>query len=211
MLTIAQQSHQSRDLAFTVVGFFPSGEGYSDTVLARDPEEAKIRVISDLRYSEEGGDLEVSCVLDAAGKVVEDSTADAFDMLVESDALEILITHLRETIPGPATSAADASEASEIDMLNTYLELFELVLSDAPHALDGLTIGADGYADEDLTLRFIDSMGADHEIIPAEALLHLARKSLQLGFGPAAAQIESLATRARSAVSLAVLEAICES
>lgn len=211
MLTIAQQSHQSRDLAFTVVGFFPNGEGYSDTVLARDPEEAKIRVISDLCYAEEGGDLEVSCVVDAAGKVVADSAGGAFDMLVESEALELLISHLRETIPGPAISARSASEACEVDTLNTYLELFELVLSDAPHVLDGLAVGAQGYADEDLMLHFIDSMGVSHEIIPAEALVHLARKSRQLGLGPAAVQLEALATRARFAVSLAVLESICES
>lgn len=209
MLTAATQPH-ARDLAFTVVGFFPSGEPFSDTVVASQPQEAKIRVIAGLRYMEEGGDLEVSCVIDdATGKVVDETPLESF--LSESLALDSLVYQLREAIPGPAlTFGHDGLTAAEIDKLNAYLELFELVLSDAPHALDGITVGAEGYADEDLMMRFIDSMGAEHEIIPAEALATLASTSLRLGFTPAAAQIEELARRARSAVSLAVLEGICE-
>ena len=195
------------DRAFTVVGFFPSGEGFSDTVLARLPEDAKIRVIAGLRYTDEGGDLEVSCVLDAAGMVVEGSL-DSFCIMNELEAMDSLVAQLREALPGPATS--DGTDVETIDKLNAYLELIELVLSDSPHALDGVSAGATGYAEEDLTLQFIDSMGTQHEINPAHALSALAEKSLQLGWNPAAAQIEELTFRAGSAVSLAIIHAICD-
>ena len=196
------------DRAFTVVGFFPSGEGFSDTVLARLPEDAKIRVIAGLRYKDEGGDLEVSCVLDAAGKVVDEDSLDSFCIMNELEAMDTLVAQLREAFPGPATS--EGADVETIDKLNAYLELIELVLSDSPHALDGVSAGAAGYAEEDLTLQFIDSMGTQHEINPAQALSALAEKSLQLGWNPAAAQIEELALRAGSAVSLAIIHAICD-
>ena len=208
MLT-AQQSH-ARDLAFTVVGFFPSGEPFSDSVVVSQPEEAKIRVVAGLRYAEEGGDLEVSCVIDeTTGKVVDETPLESF--LPESFALDTLVTQLREAIPGPALMPGlDVTAFGEIDKLNAYLELFELVLSDAPHALDGIAGGVEGYDDEDLMMRFIDSMGVEHEIIPAEALMTLASTSRHLGWTPAAVQLEELARHARSAVSLAILESICE-
>lgn len=196
------------DRAFTVVGFFPSGEGFSDTVLARLPEDAKIRVIAGLRYTDEGGDLEVSCVLDAAGKVVDEDSLDSFCIMNELEAMDSLVAQLREAFPGPATRVG--GDVETIDKLNAYLELIELVLSDSPHALDGVSAGAVGYAEEDLTLQFIDSMGTQHEINPAQALSALAEKSLQLGWNPAAAQIEELAFRAGSAVSLAIIHAICD-
>ncbi|MBG6083215.1 hypothetical protein [Rubrivivax gelatinosus] len=208
MLT-AQQPH-ARDLAFTVVGYFPSGEPFSDTVVASQPQEAQTRVTAGLRYAEEGGELEVSCVIDdATGQVVDQAPLDP--LMSESMALDSLVLQLRGALPGPAqVSGLDGFTVAEIGKLTAYLELFELVLSDAPFALDGITVGAEGYADEDLTMRFIDSMGVEHEIIPAEALATLAATSLRLRFTPAAAQIEELAQRGRSAVSFAVLEGICD-
>lgn len=200
----------SRDLAFTVVGFYPSGEGFSDTIQATRADEAKIRVIAAQMYSEDGGDIEVSCVLDASGKVVDDAVLGAADILSESSALESLIQHLRREVAGPTEMmVACPHDVVQTNKLNAYLELFELVLSDAPSALDTISIGSSDYTEQDLTLQFIDSQGRDYQIVPAEALLALAQKSHELGWIPAASQIEELASKAGTAVSLAILEAVC--
>ena len=202
--TVAPQSsnrQQPQERAYTVTGYFPSGESYSDTVVALSPIDARIRVIASLRYEEDGGDLSVSRVMDAStGKVVEDGP---LDLPSESEALETLVFQLRGSIPSLASSG-------ETGTLNAYLELFELLLSDAPHALDGIAAGEEGYAEEDLMMQFIDSSGADHTIVPAVALAALVQKSQELAWSPAAAQLAELAARARVAVSLSIIDALCE-
>jgi hypothetical protein len=204
------QQQSRRDHAFTVVGFYPSGEGFSDTIQATRADEAKIRVIAGQMYSEDGGDIEVSCVLDATGQVVDDAVLGAADILSETAALESLIEHLRFKIVGPAeVTDVRPDDVVQTNLLNAYLELFELVLSDAPYALELIEIGSTDYTEQDLTLRFSDSQGRDYEIVPAEALLALAQKSHELGWIPAASQIEELASKAGVPVSLAILEAVC--
>lgn len=208
MTTIDQHDRQGH--SFTVVGFYPSGEGFSDTFHAAHATEAKIRAIAGQMYSESGGDIEVSCVLDSTGKVVDAEVLGVDDILSESTALGALIQHLRLEITGPAEVMHVRSEdVASINQLNAYLELFELVLSDTPYALETLEIGSASYTDQDLTLHFFDTQGREYEVVPAEALLALVRKSHELGWIPAASQIEELAQKAGTAVSLAILEAVC--
>lgn len=198
------------DLAFTVVGFYPSGEGFSDTIRAPRADTAKIKAIAGQMYSEDGGDIEVSCVLDATGTVVDDVVLGAADIQSELSALESLLGQLRQQCTGLAEVMDGGPEDMvQANQLNAYLEFVELVLIDAPHALETINIGSTGYTEQDLALQFIDSQGREYRIVPAEALLALAQKSQELGWIPAASQIEELATKASRPVSLAIIEALC--
>ena len=59
------QSTQPNSQSLLISGLFPSGESFSDVVDADSSYEAMIRVISQARYSDAGGDLEVIQVADA--------------------------------------------------------------------------------------------------------------------------------------------------
>ncbi|QWE97992.1 hypothetical protein [Cupriavidus sp. EM10] len=77
-----------RDL--TIFGFYPSGQKFSGTVKAGSSFEAMIRVLADRRYSDDGGDLAVSSVIDAeTGRVVDGALLSAqHDLLPEVEAIE---------------------------------------------------------------------------------------------------------------------------
>ncbi|WP_432263265.1 hypothetical protein [Cupriavidus sp. TMH.W2] len=195
----------------TIVGNYPSGEAYSDTVQAGSSFEAMIRVLADRRYSDDGGDLEVSCIIDAqTGKVVDDRLLNAeHDLLTEVDAIEQVMEKVTALLPTLSFGALDSVHAvSGYDHLLAYTEYFGLVLAEAPQAFDGLTHGAGATSDEDMTLEFEDSQGLVHQFEPAVALLALAEAALQGGMTTAALQVKTLATVARSSLNLAALDAL---
>ncbi|ABO59707.1 hypothetical protein Bcep1808_6820 (plasmid) [Burkholderia vietnamiensis G4] len=198
-----------RDL--TIVGTYPSGEAYSNTVQAGSSFEAMIRVLADRRYADDGGDLVISRVLDArTGLPVDGVMLSAeHDLLPETEAIDQVIEKVTSLLPALSFGAFGGKHAfSSFDALRAYAEYFGLVLSEAPFALEGLSHGAGVSSDEDMTLEFEDSQGVVHEFEPALALLALAEAVLERGMCAAALQVKTLAMVARSSLNLAALDAL---
>lgn len=178
----------------TVVGFFPSGEGFSDSVSARSPVEAKIRVLADCRYSGEGGDLAISCIIDdATGSAVEvGKSFEGVSLLTEHDAIEEVLQRI--------------IMAGAPDSLAAYIEFFELLLDEAPGVFCDLA-GRSADANEDRSVEFEDAMGESHVFVPSDALLKLADADLSHGFSVAATQLKLMVTRAGAALDWAIIDA----
>src|SRR2546422_794155 len=99
-MSFTQQATQPHVHALTVVGFFPNGDGYSGTVMADTPIDATVRVLAERRYCEDGGDLEVSCVLDAStGDVVCDDVGRPVQLLSDGDAISEVVSQVRADVP----------------------------------------------------------------------------------------------------------------
>lgn len=197
----AAVSFGEKQSAFQVEGYFPSGAEYQETVLAEHCAAALVQVVSRLRYTDDGGELAVSSVqLLAAGADGAHLDVRQVQLTSESEALEMLVLSLR----------AQFSARGNLDSgTNAALELFELLLADAPDALDGITASTEGYGEDDLTLSFFDTLDNEHRLVPGQALSELAKLSLDLGWSPYAAQIAAMTSCASQSVSLAVIDAIC--
>ncbi|WP_425953121.1 hypothetical protein [Ralstonia pseudosolanacearum] len=195
----------------TIAGFYPSGQAYTDTVQAGSSHEAMIRVLADRRYSDDGGDLEVSSVIDAeTGKVVDGKLLSADrDLLPEVEAIELVLEKVTELLSTTTFASRDSTEqSSDYYRYLAYTEYFGLVLAEAPHAFEGVSHGSGATSDEDMTLVFEDSQGLEHQFEPAVALLALAEAALLGGMTTAALQVKTLATVARGTVNLAALDAL---
>lgn len=137
-------------------------------------------MLAQCRYSDLGGDLDVTGLTDAAtGSSVQDSLLSAKqDLLSEVEAVEYVIHTVQNSLNNGRTfSAGSTSE------LRAYVEFFDLILSEAPHAFDGLCSG-DRVADDEITLDFEDSSSAEFALVPADALLTLATLALGGGLLP---------------------------
>lgn len=196
-----------RDL--TIFGFYPSGQEYSGTVKAGSSFEAMIRVLADRRYSDDGGDLAVSSVVDAeTGLVVDGALLSAqHDLLPEVEAIEEVVQCVTELIS--TMRPRMDGQLSDRDRLYAYTEYFGLLLAEAPLAFEGLAHGAADTLDEDMTLEFEDNQGHVHHFEPASALLALADAALKVEVTTAALQAKTLATVARSSLNLAAIDALC--
>ncbi|AVA38020.1 hypothetical protein ACUXAV_004874 [Cupriavidus metallidurans] len=195
-----------RDL--TIFGFYPSGQKFSGTVKAGSSFEAMIRVLADRRYSDDGGDLAVSSVIDAeTGRVVDGALLSAqHDLLPEVEAIEGVVQCVTDLIS--TMQPRMDGDLSDRDRLFAYTEYVGLLLAEAPLAFEGLTHGAMEMSDENMTLEFEDCRGHVHYFEPAFALLTLAEAALQVEVTTAALQVKTLATVARSSLNLAAIDAL---
>ena len=196
-----------RDL--TIFGFYPSGQKFSGTVKAGSSFEAMIRVLADRRYSDDGGDLAVSSVIDVeTGFVVDGALLSAQrDLLPEVEAIEEVVQCVTQLIPSMLASMD--GDLSDRDRLFAYTEYFGLLLAEAPLAFEGLTHGDVETSDENMTLEFEDCQGHVHHFEPAFALLALADAALKVEVTTAALQVKTLATVARSSLNMAAIDALC--
>jgi hypothetical protein len=210
-MSFAQQAVQPHVHPLTVVGFFPNGDGYSGTVIADTPIDATVRVLAERRYCEDGGELEISCVLDASGAVVCGDVGRPVRLLSSGAAIFEVVSQVRSDVPlAQAFAARGIAAVSDMDKINAYLELFELALDDAPHCFDRIGSGLDGDQEDDRPLFFTDSLGVEHEIVPADALKVLAEKALTSSWSVAAAQVAQMVSVARSSVNIACLDAVTD-
>lgn len=173
-----------------------------------DASEGEVAVPGDVdRPGETTKDSQSEVV--AVVKPVPNSTPATSDAMRPSKALASLVAQLRITIPGHLPGWTKT--VIHLNLLNTYLQLFETALRTDPEVLDQVVGEIETDEGEDLTMTFIDLEEAEHEIVPADALFALAEKLLQLQKkSQVARQLASLCIQARAAVSLAVIEAICE-
>lgn len=204
MIQQPQQS-QAKTRSLLISGLFPNGELFSGEVQAGSAYEAQIRVIAQCRYSDAGGDLDVTGLTDAAtGTPVQDSFLSADqDLLSEVDAVEYVIHTVQNSLNmGRHYSAGTTSE------LRAFVEFFDLILSVAPQAFDGLISGDRVSDDEEITLDFEDSSSAEFGFVPADALLALATVALEEGRAAAAYQVLTMASSTRVALSKACIKAL---
>ena len=199
------QHTQAQTRSLLISGLFPNGELLSHEVHADSSYEAQIKVLAQCRYSDFGGDLDVTGLADAAtGSSVQDALLSAGqDLLSEVEAVEYVIHTVQKSLDkGRIFSAGSASE------LSAFVEFFDLILSEAPHTFDGLCSGATVADDEEITLDFEDSSSAEFALVPADALLVLATAALEEGRAAAAYQVLTMASITRVALSKACIRAL---
>lgn len=207
MTTLSTKS-STRDL--TVVGFYASGAPFSGTVNAASPHEAKIYVLADRRYSEDGGDFCVSCVIDeATGKVVdEDSSASETLLLSEVDAVEDLLQQVKSIVQDPKLTLFP--EDTCLQKVGAFIQFFDHLLADQPDVFTDLASGGKLIMDEDMEITFVDRKGAEHDFVPSDALGRLVDLALQRQSTTAAVQLKSLVQAAGANFDLAVHDAYGE-
>lgn len=196
--------------SMTVVGFFPSGEGFSDTISVKTPFEAKIRAIAAHRYAEDGGDLDIVCVLDAvSGKVIDEQhcTAD-LDLMEEADAVETVLTEARALLLEEQSSSVLA--VSEGGLLAAQVEFLEYVLQEASEIFSSIVPGSNNVSGEDMTVEFTSVSGVIHDLVPSEALLAVVSSVLAKTESVAAFQVREMVLAAGHAIDLACLDALCD-
>ena len=200
------QSTQLNSQSLLISGLFPSGESFSDVVDADSSYEAMIRVISQCRYSDAGGDLEVIRVADAhTGAVVTGVLLSADqDLLREVDAVEYVLHTVQTSLDNGRTAWSDEKS----HQLRAFVEFFDLVLSQAPGVFDGLCSGHSLTSDEDITVVFEDSRSLETELVPADALHALASAALEEGGVAAVYQVLTMAGLTRVALSQACIRAL---
>jgi hypothetical protein len=189
-----------------ISGLYPNGEAFSDVVEADTSFEAMIRVISQCRYSDAGGDLEVIRVADArTGAQLTDELLSADqDLLREVDAVEYVLHTVQTSLDKGHTTWSDEKSAE----LRAFVEFFDLVLSQAPGAFDGLCSGRSLPSDDEITIVFEDSRSLETELVPADALYALGTAALEEGRVAAAYQVLTMASLTRVALSQACIKAL---
>lgn len=175
------QSTQPNSQSLLISGLFPSGESFSDVVDADSSYEAMIRVISQARYSDAGGDLEVIQVADArtGAQLTEVLLSADQDLLREVDAVEYVLHTVQTSLDNGRIAWPDEKSVQ----LRAFAEFFDLVLSQAPGVFDGLCSGHSLTSDDDITVVFEDSRSLETELVPADALHALASAALEEGGG----------------------------
>ncbi|BFO07153.1 hypothetical protein ALQ08_200125 [Pseudomonas syringae pv. delphinii] len=199
------QHNQAQTRSLLISGLFPNGDPFAGEVQADSSYEAQIKALAQCRYSDLGGDLDVTGLTDVAtGASVLDSLLSAGqDLLSEVEAVEYVIHTVQNSLNNGRTfSAGSTSE------LSAYVEFFDLILSEAPHAFDGLCSGDRVADDEEITLDFEDSSSAEFALVPADALLTLATVALGEGRAAAAYQVLEMASITRVALSKACIRAL---
>ena len=202
-MDVQHQAVQPNFRSLTISGSFPNGLGYSDTFLAGSSYEAMIQALADCRYLEDGGDLEVTHVIDAITGESVDSTllSASLDLLPEVEALEYVIQSAQEFID----RNVDISQA-DFARLRAYIEFFDLVLSVSPLVFEGLSSGNLSFSDDEISLEFEDSRDMVFDFVPADALLLLAETSISTGVTISAMQTKAMAIHARHALSKACID-----
>ena len=200
------QSTQPNSQSLLISGLFPSGESFSDVVDADSSYEAMIRVISQARYSDAGGDLEVIQVADArtGAQLTEVLLSADQDLLREVDAVEYVLHTVQTSLDNGRIAWPDEKSVQ----LRAFVEFFDLVLSQAPGVFDGLCSGHSLTSDEDITVVFEDSRSLETELVPADALHALASAALEEGGVAAVYQVLTMAGLTRVALSQACIRAL---
>ena len=193
------QTTQLNPQSLLISGLFPSGEVFSDVVEADTSYEAMIRVISQCRYSDAGGELEVIRVADArtGAQLTEALLSADQDLLREVEAVEYVLHTVLTSLDKGRTTWSDEKSAE----LRAYVEFFDLVLSEAPGVFDGLCSGQSVTSDDEITIVFEDSRSLEIELVPADALHALGAAALEEGRVAAAYQVLTTASFTRVAVS----------
>jgi hypothetical protein len=200
------QTTQLNPQSLLISGLFPSGEVFSDVVEADTSYEAMIRVISQCRYSDAGGELEVIRVADArtGAQLTEALLSADQDLLREVEAVEYVLHTVLTSLDKGRTTWSDERSAE----LRAYVEFFDLVLSEAPGVFDGLCSGQSVTSDDEITIVFEDSRSLEIELVPADALHALGAAALEEGRVAAAYQILTMASFTRVALSQACIKAL---
>ena len=203
-----QQSQTTQPISQSlhISGLFPSGESFSDVVDADSSYEAMIRVISQARYSDAGGDLEVIRVADArtGAELTEVLLSADQDLLSEVDAVEYVLHTVQTSLDRGHVAWSDEKSIQ----LRAFVEFFDLVLSQAPGVFDGLCSGLSLTSDDDITVVFEDSRSLETELVPADALYALATAALEEGGVAAVYQVLTMAGLTRVALSQACIKAL---
>lgn len=99
------QHNQAQTRSLLISGLFPNGEPFAEEVQADSSYVAQIKVLAQCRYSDLGGDLDVTGLTDAAtGSSVQDSLLSAKqDLLSEVEAVEYVI-HTVQNSESPLVS-----------------------------------------------------------------------------------------------------------
>ena len=200
------QTTQLNPQSLLIFGLFPSGEAFSDVVEADTSYEAMIRVISQCRYSDDGGELEVIRVADArtGAQLTEALLSADQDLLREVEAVEYVLHTVLTSLDKGRITWSDEKSAE----LRAFVELFDLVLSQAPGVFDGLCSGQSLTSDDEITIVFEDSRSLETELVPADALYALATAALEEGRVAAAYQVLTMASLTRVALSQACIRAL---
>lgn len=200
------QTTQLNPQSLLISGLFPSGEVFSDVVEADTSYEAMIRVISQCRYSDAGGELEVIRVADArtGAQLTEALLSADQDLLREVEAVEYVLHTVLTSLDKGRTTWSDERSAE----LRAYVEFFDLVLSEAPGVFDGLCSGQSVTSDDEITIVFEDSRSLEIELVPADALHALGAAALEEGRVAAGYQILTMASFTRVALSQACIKAL---
>jgi hypothetical protein len=206
------QTHHHSASPLTVVGFYPSGDGFEGTVCAQTASEAKIRVLASQRYSDDGGDLSIACVMDETGHVIDDVPCSAdVALLTNQEAVGALLDQASSVIlqHGGHPLAADGSDCT---LLRGYIEFLECVLLAAPQVFDDLSsLDLDGSIDVDeMLVEFETSSGVVVDIQPSVALAAIADLVLFGTFSSDALQVRELASIAGVALDLACQDAFAD-
>ena len=188
-IQMIQTSQANQNL--TVVGFRPNGDSFKGTVCGATPFEAKMGLLADFRYSEDGGDLSISCVLDTStGRLLDQvGVSSEEDLFTEVEAVDTVLFH--------------ASQGGSRERIKAYLSFFEYVLTDLPEVFDGL-VGGSRVAGEDLAVQYEDLKGRTYEFLPSQALLALAEKAMKSDRSGASLQVKKMAERAGVALDRAI-------
>ncbi|MGP4922589.1 hypothetical protein [Pseudomonas lundensis] len=119
------QTTQLNPQSLLIFGLFPSGEAFSDVVEADTSYEAMIRVISQCRYSDDGGELEVIRVADArtGAQLTEALLSADQDLLREVEAVEYVLHTVLTSLDKGRITWSDEKSAE----LRAYVEFFDLV------------------------------------------------------------------------------------
>lgn len=200
------QTTQLNPQSLLISGLFPSGEAFSDVVEADTSYEAMIRVISQCRYSDDGGELEVIRVADArtGAQLTEALLSADQDLLREVEAVEYVLHTVLTSLDKGRITWSDEKSAE----LRAYVEFFDLVLSEAPGVFDGLCSGQSVTSDDEITIVFEDSRSLETELVPADALHVLGAAALEEGRVAAAYQVLTMASCTRVALSQACIKAL---
>ena len=200
------QTTQPNSQSLLISGLFPSGESFSGVVDADSSFEAMIRVISQARYSDAGGDLEVIRVADArtGAQLTEVLLSADLDLLREVDAVEYVLHTVQTSLDNGRTAWSDEKSLQ----LRAFVEFFDLVLSQAPGVFDGLCSGHSLTSDDEITIDFEDSRSLETELVPADALCALASAALEEGRVAAVYQVLTMASLTRVALSQACIRAL---
>lgn len=200
------QLTQTNTRALLISGLFPNGEMFSDVAHASTSYEAQIRLIAQCRYSDAGGDLEVTRLADAStGSAVPDALLSADqDLLTEVEAVEYVLYTVQNSLDTGRRTSTDPASVT----LRSYVEFFDIVLSEAPQVFEALSSGDPLSSEDDIGLMFEDSTGSENELVPADALYALAIAALEEGRVAAAYQVLTMANVTRVALSKACIKAL---
>lgn len=206
------QTHCREVRPMTVVGFFPSGDGFEDTVHAKTAYEAKIRALAVQRYSEDGGDIGIVCVMDSSGNLLDEEPSSAdIDLMTDHDAVENVLCQAAQVLPADDYTHEGATQSNSA-LLGAYVEFFQHVLNVASQVFENLACHGAGGPDlaDEMIVEFESASGVVFDILPSKALAAVADLALSRDITAAGLQVKEMASVAGYGIDLACLDAFSD-